>query len=264
LSPLLALVALVSGIAGLGIAQLHLGRPLYAFRSFLGLKTSWLSREIVAAGLFVGLAALYTGLIWLPSLALPYILLFLLSDGLRTLLGLLVAASGLLTVSCSAMVYQVTPRPFWRDGSPFIKFFLTTLILGSVTGLLVGALAGTGINAMARPLYGLLMAATIIKLWYEARSFAHAKDESLTSLKKSALLMQRTLLQASQTRFISAVFGAILLPLALWGNTSETGLMVLAVMMFLLTFTGEVLERYLFFSCAVAPRMPGHPVRRRL
>ncbi len=40
---------------------MHLGRPLYAFRAFIGLRTSWLSREIVVFGAFAGLAAMYAG-----------------------------------------------------------------------------------------------------------------------------------------------------------------------------------------------------------
>ena len=38
-------------------ACFHLGRPLYAFRAVLGLRHSWLSREIVAFGAFAGSAS---------------------------------------------------------------------------------------------------------------------------------------------------------------------------------------------------------------
>ncbi len=268
-SPLLSLAALISGVVGLGVVQLHLGRPLFAFRSFLGLKTSWLSREVIVAGLFIGLASLYTGLVWLPAIPAlqPLIPALILASWLRNLVGLSVVATGLLTVSCSAMVYQATPRPFWHKGRSFIKFFTTALILGSATALFVAALVGEAtplVDNIIRPLSGLLIAATVAKLLYEARFLVHLNDETLTSLKKSALLMQRTLLQATQTRFISAIFGGVLLPLTLWGSISTTDRLVFSGMLFLLTVAGEALERYLFFSCAVAPRMPGYPVRRKL
>ena len=38
--------------AGMLAAVFHLGQPLKAWRFFLGLKTSWLSREILAFSLF--------------------------------------------------------------------------------------------------------------------------------------------------------------------------------------------------------------------
>lgn len=46
------------------VSTAHLGRPLRAWRAILGFTTSWLSREIVAAGAFVLLA--------LPFVALPH------------------------------------------------------------------------------------------------------------------------------------------------------------------------------------------------
>ena len=58
LSGLHSLVALAVGLLALGTSTLHLGRPLVAWRAVLGLRTSWLSREIVVFGLFAGLAML--------------------------------------------------------------------------------------------------------------------------------------------------------------------------------------------------------------
>ena len=50
------------GMLGMGASLFHLGRPLYAFRAFIGIFTSWLSREIVCFGAFAGLASLYAAL----------------------------------------------------------------------------------------------------------------------------------------------------------------------------------------------------------
>src|SRR5262249_3405881 len=46
-----ALFSLALGVAALGASVLHLGRPRYAFRAILGLRTSWLSREIACFSL---------------------------------------------------------------------------------------------------------------------------------------------------------------------------------------------------------------------
>ena len=55
-----AVAALLIGISGLAAAIFHLGRPLYAFRALIGLRTSWLSREILAFNAFAGCATMYT------------------------------------------------------------------------------------------------------------------------------------------------------------------------------------------------------------
>ena len=57
------------GFLALGASTMHLGRPLEAWRSFVGLGTSWLSREIMIFGLFAMLALIYAGSFWLPALS---------------------------------------------------------------------------------------------------------------------------------------------------------------------------------------------------
>lgn len=74
-----------------GVSAGHLGRPLRAFRAVLGVTTSWLSREVAAAGAFVLLA--------LPYVALPHA-----SPGL----GLpALAAALLLVVSIDGVYFRV-------------------------------------------------------------------------------------------------------------------------------------------------------------
>src|SRR5262245_54818328 len=64
-----AVIALAAGLLALGASVFHLGRPKYAFRAVIGLKTSWLSREILAFGAFAGAAALYAAFVWRGPLA---------------------------------------------------------------------------------------------------------------------------------------------------------------------------------------------------
>jgi Fe-S-cluster-containing dehydrogenase component/DMSO reductase anchor subunit len=74
LVPFLALAALA-----FGLSTGHLGQPLRAWRAVLGFGTSWLSREIVAAGAFVVLALPYVGLPHAsPEIGLPALLASLL------------------------------------------------------------------------------------------------------------------------------------------------------------------------------------------
>ena len=67
LRPLLAANALGFGLLAITASVFHLGRPFYAFRAVLGLRHSWLSREIVAFGLFAGLASAYAATVFVAS-----------------------------------------------------------------------------------------------------------------------------------------------------------------------------------------------------
>src|SRR4051812_38955499 len=68
----LAVAAFVVLQAGLILSVFHLGKPLKAWRFFLGLRTSWMSREILAFGLFAGasgaVATCAVLALWLPRL----------------------------------------------------------------------------------------------------------------------------------------------------------------------------------------------------
>ena len=116
----LALSAVLSlGLAGmsLGASTLHLGRPVYAWRALRGLRTSWLSREVLALSLFAGAASVYSAM--------------LLSDvpG-RIPIGLATALLGLAGVTCSARIYIVKARPAWFSSFTLAEFFATGLLLG--------------------------------------------------------------------------------------------------------------------------------------
>jgi Fe-S-cluster-containing dehydrogenase component len=139
--PLRVIAALLAGLLGMIAAVGHLGRPLYAYRALIGLRTSWLSREILAFGLFAGFAAAYGVDSWLRlaglGLALP---------GAPGVLQVSAALSGLIGVFCSVMIYADTRRPFWNLPLTGFKFFMTGVVLGIPMVLLVSLLgaAGTG------------------------------------------------------------------------------------------------------------------------
>jgi len=239
-----AAVALALGLAALALSVLHLGRPLYAFRAMLGLRRSWLSREILAFSLFAGVASGYAASLWLPA-----------SEPLRALLLRGSAVSGLVGVVCSVMVYAATRRPTWHASSVAFKFLASGGVLGAATVAMIASLTHQHAPAVAQAL-ALLMCG---KLTVELAAFRHLRRRAHTAHKRSAMLMAGDLRRVTTLRFVCGALGGIALPFALWhlDASQATVAAVLGIATFALTLGGELCERYLFFVTASAAKMPG-------
>lgn len=256
--------ALAFGLIALGASVFHLGRPRYAFRAFLGLRTSWLSREILAFTLFAAAAFVYSASTWLlPGVA----------DPIESALGWAVVAFGLSGVLCSVMVYVVTRRAYWNAVATTLKFLLTTLLLGAATALITSLFTAAYVESLrpsevmvayGRSCCGVLALAMAAKLLVEASVFRHLRDKQASGLRRSAVLMTGDLAAATKSRFICGFLGGIALPgmlvHAASSSPSEAGsgfICLVAIAMFIACLAGELLERYLFFAAVAPPKMPG-------
>jgi Fe-S-cluster-containing dehydrogenase component/DMSO reductase anchor subunit len=255
-----ALFALLLAAGALAASSAHLGRPLYAFRAVLGLRTSWLSREILTFSGFAGAAALYAGCLWLgrAQIAAP--------------VGAAAGAFGAAGVLCSVMVYAATRRDHWRGSLTGLKFGLTAVILGTATVLMVstvvalargGAAAAFSATAAFAPLCAALAIASFIKLGFELSILRHLHDRHHSVLKRSAILMARDLGRVTGARFTCGALGGLALPVvailvAAGRDPASAGFLAGAtVAMFVLCLAGELGERYLFFAAAPSSKMPG-------
>ncbi|MCR4336998.1 MAG: dimethyl sulfoxide reductase anchor subunit [Candidatus Omnitrophica bacterium] len=260
-------MALGMGLLALAASVLHLGRPLYAFRAFLGFQTSWLSREIVAFGTFALLAAFYASALWVVPLRNK--ILSLGGGAGLTVLAISVFVSGFLGVLCSVMVYRDTQRPFWNHPITSWKFLMTTMILG-VVNVLMASVVFSWMGSVISPTYimetfgkdfcRVLIAAMAIKLLMEASIFSHLCQKKMTFFKKSALLMTRPLKRITQLRFFLGVAGGMILPAVFLNDSAmlpEEMKVMFAVAIFIFCLGGEILERYLFFRAVVPLKMPG-------
>lgn len=251
LGPIHAVASLAVGLAALGASVLHLGRPLYAFRAVLGLRTSWMSREILAFGLFAQAAMLYAASYWWS----PF-------PGAQGVLRAAVATTGLGGVLCSVMIYQATQRPWWSASRTGFKFLLTTAILGLATTapMLAAGAAMSGsaasisaLSSLATTTLHLLIGASILKGLGELSALRHLRDKQYSPLRRSALLMTEDLRAYTVARFgvLMAAIGTALIelshPLSIVGASAVLSLLLV----------GELIERTLFFAAASSPAMPG-------
>ncbi len=270
--PVHSLAALCMGLLALGAAVFHLGRPLYAFRAVLGLRTSWMSREIVAFGLFAKAAIVYAAVVWREPLCavlhcpkIPETV----ARSLETYLGGFVALCGALGVFCSVMIYQVTLRKLWSFSRTGFKFLMTTIVLGASTTLFTSALAsclGAGRDGAAQlGAIGVIVAkalalAVCAELVFEASIFVHLRDKQQGELKRTALLLIGELRPLGWLRLWAAILGGLFLPLAIAANldgTASLGVVLSAALSLFCLSLGELFERTLFFAAVSVPRMPG-------
>ncbi len=272
LRPLHAASSLGLGLLALGASLLHLGRPQYAFRAILGLKHSWLSREILAFGLFAKLAIAYAAAVIFQPFLSEYFPVASYTAWV-VWLGRGVAISGVVAIFCSAMIYVFTRRECWNWTRVVVRFVLTGALLGVATVWLSVLLAmlvrpaepvGQWLGDQGSVLCHALIGITAVKLIWEAAIFRHLLSRHMTPMRRSARLLCGELSNTTMARFALAMIGGLLMPLMLAskidGVLDGNGLVeftVAAALLVVACVVGELLERYLFFAACAAPRMPG-------
>lgn len=237
-------VAYLFLLAGLAASTAHLGQPLGAWRAFLGLRRSWLSREIIGFGLLAGAAGSYTVAPWTGLLPAPFI----------QALGLSTVGAGLLGVFCSVMIYHDTRREAWKFSVSAGKFFGTTFGLGITGYMTIAVFSGQGagmggLAALATAIFGL-------KLMGEGLRLRQSLDPEDHFRTKSALLMLKPLRPWTAARFTCGMLGLLALPLQVIGSASPVTPSIALAGLGLLA-AGEFCERVLYFKAVVALKMPG-------
>ncbi|MBK1831319.1 dimethyl sulfoxide reductase anchor subunit [Verrucomicrobiaceae bacterium R5-34] len=253
----LLLAAVLLGKVGLIASFTHLGSPKGAWRCFLGLKTSWLSREVILFGAWMPALMLSLAVAawphlygWAPTAAQE-----ILPSGLPGWFALATSASavllGLVSVFCSIMVYVDTRRAFWSMGKTLGRFG-GTMLLGGFTGLCAAELIfADSVTVFA--VTGVLLS-LVLKLVTEIRQLTPAKQDEWSYAKKSALLQLQPLSAVLKLRWLTLTAAMLAVALAiLVPPLAVTGAVVACISL----LASEWLERKLFFQAVVTLKMPG-------
>ncbi|HEY8525471.1 MAG TPA: DmsC/YnfH family molybdoenzyme membrane anchor subunit [Acidimicrobiales bacterium] len=271
-----ALLTALTGLVALGASVFHLGRPRYAWRAVLGLRHSWLSREVVAFGAFGALSAAYAastlwpggggggagGSGWPPT-------------GLVDVVRALAAASGVAGVACSVLVYTVTGRRWWRPRRTASAFLATAATGGLAALLALVTLSGVAdgdpaeLDRVVPPVGAALAGASALVLAAEAAALVAGRRGGRLGgppdAARSAALLVGPLARTTTVRFAAGAVGGVVVPAALAaadygppapprGLVAGAGVAALA-----LVVMGELAARTLFFRAELGPRMPGVP-----
>jgi len=228
-NPFVDVMGWVALMVGLTASIFHLGRPQIGWKAFLGWRKSWLSREVIAFGIFAFFSSATTFLSvarWM-TFFLPH---FLLQTPLRESAVIF----GLASIWCSIMVYVDTQRPSWRLPYTGFKFFGTTLVLGITT------------QACFSPEWRIIGAECFLtKIGVETALYLLGVLQFSSHLERSAKVILKKMSRIGVARITLGVAAA-------------TTIFINPFIALLLGLAGELLERRLFFQTVIRYRMPGH------
>ena len=212
----------------LGASTLHLGRPAYAWRALKGLRTSWLSREVLGLSAFAGVASAYAGMLFLDLPGRPAV-------------GLLTALCGAAGITCSARIYIVRARPSWCSGYTTAEFFATAILLGPLFVRAVSVTEYPWLDWVAA-------VGAASQLGIQTMKFLWMTRSEVFELSASSMLLSGRLQKFFLTRLAILIVAGMILPLVF----SFTGSSILALV---LALGGEWLGRWLFFISVVPKNM---------
>lgn len=239
-NPTLTITGAAIFFAGMGASVFHLGQPLKAWRFFLGLRTSWLSREILAFAMFAPIPMVLVAFSLLPLFrSLP--ISTWISDWFPLALQVVTLSAitvGLTAVFTSVMIYHDTHRSLWRFPLGAARFFGTVASFAALAHVISNPGSGAWL---------LFTAAVVLKMMPEARvmSLANSEEAPWTPDTHSARLQKGPLGRITRARFIIAFLAVLVAALQPW----------VALPLLLLA---ELFERQLFFKSVQAPKMPGN------
>jgi sulfite dehydrogenase (quinone) subunit SoeC len=251
---LLGGLALVLITIGLISSTFHLANPKNAWRAFSRFRTSWLSREGVFAVLTYPSILAYLFCVWYHDGALT---------GLVIATGVAAAVFSLITIFTTGMIYAClkTIRQ-WNTALTPANYILLGLMLGTLiftaiqgeTVLMGVALGVIGIAALMKAIYFFWIGKPTGPSINTATGFTRGKVRLLDVGHTAGTFLTDEFgyrVQSArlvQLRYLVFLLGfivpAALLGFILWGQ----GSVLLAYVAMLVSFSGVIVERWLFFA----------------
>ena len=243
---IMALLAFLPSAIGLPLSALHLGRPIKALSAMKNWRTSWLSREAIALGVFTGLAS-------------GVALLYLLNIKSFWLIGLefITLTIGVYGIYAQSMIYRIKARPSWNKKSTTKRFLGSSyvgLLLISTALLIDSGKEGVVVLLSITLLAGMGQLITVL----DEISFYKRldKDNSLYyQFNKTKQLLEEYFSNITKFRVYSLGIFTILFPI-LSILFISSGLELWAIYILIVStigsFISELSGRYLFYR-TVAP-----------
>lgn len=248
----MAIMAFIPSAIGLALSALHLGRPILAMTAMKNWRTSWLSREAIALGIYTGLASVVAGMYYLDITGA-----MLLAVMAITLL------IGIYGIYAQSMIYRVRARPAWDRksttkrffGSGYIGFTLIALIL-----LLIGGTSGVMVLLAVALLAGM---GQVLVVYEEVLFYRNLdkEDPLYYQLNRTRILLTDRFKNLKKIRLYTLLSFGLIFPLLAILFTAS-GLISLAIVILISAIIGslssELIGRYLFYRTVVPLGLAGN------
>jgi anaerobic dimethyl sulfoxide reductase subunit C (anchor subunit) len=229
----------------------HLGKVIHIIGAVPNLATSWMSREVVSAVIFMILTALFAFLLWRKTG----------SASLLMTIGWITAVVGLVLIFCMGMTYMLPAQPAWNTVATPINFYLTALLLGVLGTAVVMMISYAKLQKSADVdefVKGTLRTIAVVGITVLGLQFlvlplyfAYLGTQGAVAVQ-TLKLMFSTYGVVLAFRLIFVFVGAGVLALYLYRRASVSGeekmLANLAYSAFVLVLLGEILARFLFYA----------------
>ncbi|KYH17329.1 dimethyl sulfoxide reductase [Enterobacter hormaechei] len=219
--------AFVLASLGLLASALHMGYPLNAFNALRHVSSSWLSREIIFASLY------------LAALGLATLLMFVKKPGWKPLL-VVAGLGGFVDVFCMAQIYMHASVVTWQHVNTLVLFIGSVGIIGSAC-MAVGTRSQSTVRAaiviitllvLVRLVMQPVWLADITAMDHTVVTFPHAPLQMLEQLR-TVHLLSWCVSVAGMLCFAAGGLKAARSPILLGGA---------------LLIVGELMLRFVFFS----------------
>ncbi|MEA1918961.1 MAG: DmsC/YnfH family molybdoenzyme membrane anchor subunit [Campylobacterota bacterium] len=245
---IMAAVAMVPAALGLPLSALHLGRPLLAMTAMKNIKTSWLSREALALGLFTSMMTLNVALYYFQIPTLLHVSFEIMTFGM-----------GVYGIYAQSMIYRIKARPSWDRLTTQLKFFGVSYV-----GLLLIAFVAMmqDMSSVVTPLMAAAMALAAAQAFftYEDRRTLKTSEMNSYQLERSDRLHNEFFTLHVKVRIATLVLGSLLLPLlvlVLVGVGAYGAAIALMLIGLLMSAISEFVDRFLFYATVVPLGMAG-------
>lgn len=245
----MAMTVFLPGAAGLLFSMLHLGRPFKAPTALINLKTSWLSREALALGVFTSGMLIVT---------LTYF--FSVDRFFRFIWESVVLGIGIYGIYAQSMIYRLDARPSWNGFMTTAIFFgtgYTGVLLLGFSALLQGSMVIVSPIMALALLLGSLQ--TVLSNEFHNAQVRTDKQRQYPEFKKTGILMTERFRKIYFFRQFMLYTGAIGLPLMvtvlLAAQSTGWAIGLLACALVASTVC-ELAGRYLFFVTGVSVGLP--------
>lgn len=243
--PVLLLGAIL-GCLGLLASTLHMGYPWNAFHALRHISSSWLSREIIFAAIYLGALCLYT-------------LVVLIKGHMNKTLLAVIGLLGIIDIFCMASLYYNTSMTTWMHINTYFMFMGAVFSAGAAIALSMTALRVKAfvngelakkivLSALALIFLAVTIRMAVQPFYLEWMSEIRSANDAITFPHEPIIAYNETLgLRISA--WILSILSVLMMGYSLWkhrGAVFTSGLRMLLASCIVILIA-EILNRFAFF-----------------